>query len=760
MSPATTLEGLRVLEIGRGFASRFAGFLLASAGAKVTSCWVGPPLASKGDPNTAVYRGTLAAWLDSAKSDARAVSRLELIALASEHDVVVDDLDTPVRRKLGLNPIPLQLPATWVLITPFGAEYWERPGSDLVVTGLAAAAWPIGCPDRVPLTVPHHQASVQAGAIAATLAAAAAFEGCPARLLDVSMAEVIAAYTAINGSLFVWEREGHRAARSGGAYPYTILPCADAYVCLAARTNTEWRRMLAALGNPTWASDPRFQDVRKIAESYAEEADVRMRETLAQFSSKELLARAAEAGCAIAPLRTFEQLAADDDLRRREVIADADVEGHIVAVPRLPWLRGVASGRRWGLGSHITQERWRPLAGKRVVDFGWVISAPLVGMIAAELGADVIKIESAERTDNLRLRDAMAPGGIDWRKANNAPTWHSINRGKRSLGVNVKTTAGRDIVLAVIAHVDALIENYSVGTLERMGLDDATLRAANPNLLRISLTAAGRDGRLAGLKGYAATTGALAGLEGSVGYPSEPGPTGMLTFGLADYAAGTVAAFVLVAALNRDGGYLSLDASQMEANVIGLGEGFAALAAGWPTRPGNRSYLDAPAGIYRAADGGYVTLEVIGDEEWDRLSAVIGALADRFPSPAARLAAADDLDELVESWVTRHPRESVVQQLQAAGLRAGPVLSLAERKEHEIFRSRGFDVQLTLGNGAVISAPSAPWLAGAREAILPRGPALGEHGNEICSNLLGMTQEQIAELQRNHVLERPEEARV
>ena len=139
--------------------------------------------------------------------------------------------------------------------------------------------------------------------------------------------------------------------------------------------------------------------------------------------------------------------------------------------------------------------------------------------------------------DNLRLRGATRGGHVDWARADNVPLHHALNRGKRSFSVDLKRDEGLEIVRQLVARSDGLIENFTVGALERMGLPDDVLRLLNPNLVRVSLTPAGRRGSLAGLRGYAATTGALAGLEGSVGYPDSDGPTGMLNFGIADYAA-------------------------------------------------------------------------------------------------------------------------------------------------------------------------------------------------------------------------------
>jgi crotonobetainyl-CoA:carnitine CoA-transferase CaiB-like acyl-CoA transferase len=398
------------------------------------------------------------------------------------------------------------------------------------------------------------------------------------------------------------------------------------------------------------------------------------------------------------------------------------------------------------MGGSMTEGTWTPLRQFRVLDFGWVVSGPFAGLFASELGADVIKIETRQHADNLRLRGATRGGHVDWARADNVPLHHALNRGKRSFSVDLKRDEGLEIVRQLVARSDGLIENFTVGALERMGLPDDVLRLLNPNLVRVSLTPAGRRGSLAGLRGYAATTGALAGLEGSVGYPDSDGPTGMLNFGIADYAAGAIAAFTLVAALTGQGsGYRSVDVSQVAANTAGLGLAFAARAAGWKTRPGNANPRVRAQGVFESCDGGFVAVTVRDRREVADLADLIGGESD--------FAEADVVPALA-SWISTRSRTDAVARLRARDIRAAAVLDMDERRSDPRFIARQFDNALTKPDGQEVTVPRMPWLIdGAPTPKAKRGPKLGEHTREICQDLLQLPDETITQLVRDGVLD-------
>lgn len=407
---------------------------------------------------------------------------------------------------------------------------------------------------------------------------------------------------------------------------------------------------------------------------------------------------------------------------------------------------------------------WAPLAGVRVVDFGWIVAAPYAGFLLAALGAEVIKVESKQRCDPLRLRFAIRNKVIDWDTADISSTFHAVNRGKCGLAVNIKSPEGLALIKSLIRTSVILLENYTVGTLERFGLDDNILATLNPRLIRVSFTAAGRVGSLAGLRGYAATTSSLAGLEGSVGYPDDENPIGMLNYGLADYTAGTHGAFAALREIARGEAreYRSIDAAQLAANVDMLGAGFARFGANLPPIAGNQHLFRSPHGIYPCGDGGYVALVVSSDCDWQRFAMVSGIDEPELAYCATRLDQRQRVDQLVKFWTLTLNRDEVVTVLQRAEIEAAPVLSLPERHEHPIFVERGSSVAVTLNNGTAINLPRQPWIVNGR-AQSPvaslRAPNLGEHSEYICRKILGLSELDFDQLVRGGVVDTPQSLR-
>jgi len=406
---------------------------------------------------------------------------------------------------------------------------------------------------------------------------------------------------------------------------------------------------------------------------------------------------------------------------------------------------------------------WKPLAGRRIIDLCWMLSGPMVSAFLGELGAEVIKIESMKRTDLLRLRGALHDGKMDWTKGDSVPIFHWTNHGKLSVGINLKDQAGVALLKALIHQSDALVENFRVGTLERLGLSDEVLRETNPNLIRLSMTAAGRNGALSGMRGYAGSTSALGGLEASVGYPSEPSrPVGMLTFGLADYTAGAMGAFALVAALaEKNGGYRSIDGNQVEATTMLLGAGFAALAAHLPIRPGNQEPLFSPAGIYQTSDKGFVALSIQSDSEWLQLSGLLNIAEPALRSRVVRVRRRAYVDGLVVNWMKSHDRNVAVAILSELDLRVAPVLTMPERLEHSAFSTRNTDSTITMTDHAQVRLPRMPWrVRGAptvseAPGLRHRGPHIAEDTEHVCRNILGLSQSEVLALATRGIIDLP-----
>jgi formyl-CoA transferase len=394
----------------------------------------------------------------------------------------------------------------------------------------------------------------------------------------------------------------------------------------------------------------------------------------------------------------------------------------------------------------------QPLRGVRVLELGNYIAAPTAGRLLADFGAEVIKIERPDTGDELR----------SWRlhKGSTSLLYRTINRGKKSVTLDLRTPEGRDVVLDLVRRCDVLLENFRPGTLEKWGLGPDELDAVNHDLVIVRISAFGQTGPLAGRPGFAAVAEAVGGMRELVGEPDRPPSRVGVSIG--DSIAGLYAAFGAVMGLFRRNTAARVpplterivDVALNEA-VLSMMESLVPdhLAYGvHRTRTGGRMDGIAPSNSYPCADGTSVIVAGNGDGIFRRLMTVIGrpdlgedpALA----SNAGRWAQRDRLDDAIGSWTARLPRPAVLTALEEAGVPAGPVYTAADIVEDEQYRARNMIQYLPVDTGdghpREIGFPGVvPVIGDVSLPVRSLGPDLGEHTAEVLSGLLGMDEGQI-----------------
>ena len=411
--------------------------------------------------------------------------------------------------------------------SPRGA--WQ--GRDLDEREIAAAtgvAIAVGEPDRPPLPIPNGLIDAMAGTQLASAGLAALLNG--NEEVEVVAADAIAATVALNANLYEpfgrpWMRDGPRASGSGGTYPYGILQAADGPVCLIGRTQQDFQGILAAAGNPSWGDDPRFEDLEKAGRLHAEELDTLLAPWLERSTRAEVIAQASKhrfpAGAVLSP----DEVLADPVLE--PLWRPGQVGNQALRVPG-----GPTTHRPLGDGQH------RPLQDCLVLDLGWVWSGPGVSAGLADLGADVIKVESRTRPDNTRQRRGLPPGAVpsDAPPLECSPYSHAVNRGKRSISLDLKTEEGRAILHQLADRADVIVENLSPGVMTRLGVDPDQVAERNPGCVYISLRGYRPHSLTDGLRAYAPALSSAAGIESLVRYPGEP-TVGMMTYAYSDASA-------------------------------------------------------------------------------------------------------------------------------------------------------------------------------------------------------------------------------
>lgn len=780
--------GVRVLEYageGSGIAAAYAGWLLARMGAQVTRVMTqtAPAPTATSTPLSlalkALAQGKASVTLPS--------HRQALDALLADVDILLCDEPQALEALAGpLAALGVRLPRLVIGVAShlgLDGPYAGQPSTALDAQALSAVAWSLGDPQREPLSMPVGVLEHQSGAMLAAgclLALSVRDEQGTGRVVDVGLADVLASYVAGNCRVYInhglkWHRNGQRPSGSCGAYPFVILPCKDGAVCISGRTREEWLRLVQVMGNPAWASEPRYQDLRAMGTQYPQEVDALITPWLMQHTMADIEALALQNNLIVAPLRDFDEVLQTPQFAFRQFLQPTTVGDQQVLAPGLPFR---VSAQRAETAPNIVGELLRtsapqgsplaqpgkPLAGLRVLDFGWVWSAPWVGTILAELGAQVIKVEHALRPDNLRLSGAVYRDGVmvPGPSKEMSPMYHQVNHGKLGITLNLKDPRAVDLARRLAAISDVVIENMSPGSLERSQLGFEQLRVNNPRLVMLSMSAAGQFGPAARMRAYAPTMSAFAGLESLVGYRHEA-PMGALNFAIGDPNASAHGLLALLAALRHaratgEGAYIDL--SQVEA-LLGTLRPYllAAQVQGQQPPPmGNGHPEMAPHGIYPASgQDAWLTLAVTDDTQWQTLKRLASqtdwAQDARYDQVAARLVAAEQLDAQIARWTRAHDRDALVARLRQAGIAASPVLSVQEQWLDPHFEARAIKHRVHIPVYGDEDMYRAPWRFSDLEPDITRcGPALGEHNALVFGQLLQMSATDIESLMAQGVI--------
>ena len=314
-----------------------------------------------------------------------------------------------------------------------------------------------------------------------------------------------------------------------------------------------------------------------------------------------------------------------------------------------------------------------PLAGLRVLDLARVLAGPWAAQILADLGADVIKVESAEGDDT---RTWGPPFVDDAGGGQSAAYYHSTNRNKRAIILDFRTQEGQAAVRELAAQADVLIENFKLGGLAKYGLDYASLSAINPRLVYCSITGFGQDGPYAARAGYDFVIQGLSGIMDLTGEPD--GAPQKIGVAYADIMTGLYSTIAIQAALaerERSGKGQHIDMALLDVMVGTLAnQAMNYLVSGKsPTRMGNAHPNVAPYAVFPTADGWFI-LAVGNDKQYVKFCDVVGIAADpRFAENAGRLAHRAELTARIEQATGRWARNDLLAALDAAGVPAGPI---------------------------------------------------------------------------------------
>jgi formyl-CoA transferase len=377
-----------------------------------------------------------------------------------------------------------------------------------------------------------------------------------------------------------------------------------------------------------------------------------------------------------------------------------------------------------------------------------MIAAPYGASLLADFGADVIKVEQPGSGDASR---ALLPQveGVSVR-------WASLNRNKRCVTLDLRTDAGRDLFLRLVAESDLIIENFRPGTLDRWGLDYETLKRANPHVIVVHISGYGQTGPYRELAGFGTPATAFSGVTYLMGHPDRP-PVSP-PFSLADYVAGMTGALAAMMALyhrdtNREDEGQEIDVSLYEPLFRMLEFLVAEYDINGTVRE-RTPFVSAgasPSGTYQTQDGHWVVLVTSTERTWQRLPAAIGRpeLLDdqRFAANADRVRHNEILDAILVDWFAGLPYAEAKARLDAAGCPVSLVYSIRDIFNDPHYQERENVVVVhhpTLGS---LKMPGVvPKFSRTPGAVAFAGPEHGEHNDQIFTGLLGLTPAEIERL--------------
>lgn len=801
------LQGVRVIEIA-GLASAFAGRQLAELGAEVIL--VEPPSGAPsrhrvpylgGEPGTErslhhlhYNAGKHSVVLDLETDEGAAGLR----GLVTGADALIESADVGAMDALGLGYDALhQLnPALqYVTVTPFGQEgpLAGYRGNDLISAAASGVMYLNGFPEDPPNAPGAEQAFHMASlaAVSTLLVSLVGRErGGGGHRIDVSTQEAlsIATLQTANANFYGWHQQIPRRVGVGSQLSArSLFPCADG----------KWISFTVPIGAPAiWPNFIGWLEEEGLIEQGDERyADSSIRaeqpglvgrlvsQLCARYPRAEVFRRGQSLRMLAMPVNDARDLVEDEHLRVREFFTSATVpqlRRDVIDVSpsyefsATPAVRGMvapvlgadtdallASPRPAPPSADTSSttgiEVYRPLEGIRVCDFTWMLAGPLTTRVLADYGADVIKLESESRMDNIRIGGVHPyPQG----SVNTNGVFNDASANKRAVQLNLKTARGRELAKELVARSDIVTNNYTPDRMDRWGLGYEDLRQIKPDIIMLTMPVMSRTGPYKSYGSYGNGVIAYGGLSQTMGFADRP-PSGLAPL-YSDFAAPYFAVSALMAALlhrERTGEGQFIELSQAEATVNLLGTDILEVTANGdlPPRNGNRSRDIAPHGAFPCAgDDRWLAIACEDDAAWQRLATSLGAPAlaseAQFASLEARREHEDELEAAIGQRTREHDAWELMHQLQAAGVMAAVVEDLEDMVTRDPHLQRHLVPVKAEPDDFTFLTHAQPARIDGTLPPITRSPLWGHHNTEVYQGVLGLTDSDMAELVAEEVI--------
>lgn len=797
------LNGWRVLDL-TDHRGEVGPYVLADLGAAVTKVEPAGGCPSRGwDEHGLAFSAYNANKTLVELSSDQAEDRARLLDLIAASDVVFDSGPPGRLATLGIDPAAMtevNPRVIHVLVTAFGADgpRAEQPATELTIGALGGSVRLQGTPKRAPVQMSVPQVWRHAGAeaaIAALVARRRMTTSGQAQFVDVS-AQSVMTWTMLN-AMEAHEVQGRDFERTGSELHLSMAiqlrhETSDGYSIVVPSGRTvihiaDWL-IEQGIADPSWAEvDWATYDHRAISgevvEPPVEEVFAAVAELARRHSKWDLFHQALDRGATFAPLNTLTDLLGFDHLQAREFwtpftsdSSSSNGYGHGHGIERAPGAfyrcNGVRPAVKRGHAppagpvatapspesdttgtehGDVVGDRL-PLDGLKVVDFSWIGVGPITAKALADHGATVIRVESEDRIDGLRLQP---PHRDDVRGLNRSNFFGTFNTSKKSISLDLKSEAGRDVAHKLTDWADVVVESFTPGTIDRLGLGYEQIAASNPSVIMVSTSLLGAGSPVSNMAGYGYHAAAVAGFQDVVGWPDLPPDGPWLAY--TDTIGPRFITSALLAALDerdRSGKGCHLEAAQLEIALQLLAPELLQFQLdGKPlVRRGNRAPDLAPQGLYPSrGDDQWLAISIVDDTAWQKLVDLLGhpswAAAPELATLAGRLAAHDQIDTELSRWSAKHDAAELEQLLATNGIAAGVVQGSGQMSRDPQYLHRQF--YRYLDHSEVGRTPYAGHqyrIAGYDHGPRHAAPCLGEHTFEVLTEILGLSSDEIADI--------------
>ena len=376
----------------------------------------------------------------------------------------------------------------------------------------------------------------------------------------------------------------------------------------------------------------------------------------------------------------------------------------------------------------------RALEGVRVLDISRLVAGNAISHVLADHGAEVVKVEDPVEGDALR----------HWTAAGVSCSWKVYARNKKSISLNLRSEAGRAVLLDLLPTAQVLVENFKAGALERMGLGPDIMLARNPKLIVARVSGYGQTGPYAHKPGFGTLVEAMSGFAYKNGFPDKP--PALPPLALADMVAGLYGAFGVMVALREvelkggEGQVIDLSLLEPVVSILGPDAAIHSATGTAPARLGNASNTTSPRNAYPTKDGEWIAMSGSMQSMAMRIFRTIGRadMCDdpRYNTQAARSANREEVDAIVGGFIAERTLAEAMEVFEREGVTAGPIYSAAQLKEDRHAKERGVIVNLPDDElGRLPMHNVIPRLSGTPGAIRTPAPEIGAHNEEILGGL-------------------------